>query len=119
HEGTLRQAGPHPVLDGADRRDGIPLDHRCLLLTWTCPPGRGAARQSVPSATTTAEATPASCERETCRCATPSSSARARTVPCVRRWGRPVLSRTTQASLQRRPTGAPSALASASLAANR
>src|SRR6478752_7569579 len=68
---------------------------------------------------TTAEAMPASCDSDTCRACTPRSSARAWTLPMTCRCGRPSSPLWTVTSLQCRPAGAPSALASASFAANR
>ena len=75
------------------------------------------ARQ--PSATTTAEAMPPSWLSETCQEVTPSWAARPATVPRTSRCGRPCSPTVTSASCQCRSPGAPSALASASLAANR
>ncbi len=62
---------------------------------------------------------PASWESETCTWTTPSASAWAATVPRISKRGRPVSSETISASCQAIPTGAPSALAMASFAANR
>src|SRR5208283_2920948 len=70
-----------------------------------------------PSAITTATAAPASWLRDRCHRATPSRLAAAATVPRVSSDGRPPCSRTTSASVHRSPTGAPRALATASLAA--
>ena len=71
------------------------------------------------SSTTTAEAMPASWESERWTEAAPSSAARAATVPRSSSRGRPDDSETTSASCHSRLPGAPSALASASLAAKR
>src|SRR3954451_9291996 len=65
-----------------------------------------------------AEAIPASCESERCTSTAPSSAARAATVPRRVNSGRPDSSETTSASCHAMFAGAPSALASASLAAN-
>ena len=56
---------------------------------------------------------------DTCQRVTPRSAARAATVPCTSRLGRPESSTTTSASVHNIPPPAPSAFASASLAAKR
>src|SRR5690606_1274693 len=81
------------------------------------PPARGDGGQ--PSATTMAEAMPASWEIDRCQLRTPSSSARAATEPRTCTTGAPPTTRSTVQSCHDIPPGAPSALAIASLAANR
>ena len=71
------------------------------------------------SAITVAEAIPPSCDSDTCQRVTPSEAARSATVPRTASDGRPSSSVSTSASVQCIPPPAPSALASASLAANR
>ena len=66
-----------------------------------------------------ADAMPPSCDSERCHRLTPRSAATAATVPETVSQGRPSGSATISQSCQRRPAGAPSALATASLAANR
>src|SRR6185369_6042016 len=71
------------------------------------------------SATTMAEAMPPSWERDRCQRVTPRSAAAAATVPETVSQGRPSGSETISQSCQDSPVGAPNALATASLAANR
>src|SRR5690606_31125909 len=82
------------------------------------PSGRGAGSVQ-PSQTTIAEAIPASWDSDRWIVPTPSSAARRATVPVIENDGRPCGSVITSASVQTIPPGAPSAFASASLAANR
>ena len=76
-------------------------------------------RAATPSATTIAEAIPPSWLSDRCQVLTPSWAARPATLPRTSRCGRPWSPTTTSASCQCRSPGAPRALASASLAANR
>src|SRR5690606_36102236 len=131
--------GCHPTARGAlavgpgrraveGDRDDRPVDDR-LSLRPPCayrpssrsdrrrPHARRVVRQ--PSATTMAEAMPASCEMLRCQDVMPSASARAATVPVISTCGGPPTTRCTVASCHRMPAGAPSALAIASFAANR
>ena len=101
HQGAVGQAGHRGRLRAAYVLDEVGAQHGQL------------------SSTTTAEAMPASWDSETWTWATPIASARAATVPRISNRGRPVSSETISASCHAIPTGAPSALAIASLAANR
>src|SRR5699024_11311983 len=93
---------------------------RCLdAERMQCGRGYGGGWLGQDSQMTTADATPASWESDTWIVPTPSSSARSATVPRTSNDGLPESSVTTSASCQESPAGAPSALASASLAANR
>ena len=108
HERALGQGRQQRLLRGPD------LGAVCSPITRA-----RAGRAGKPSATTTAEAMPPSWLREMCKDVTPSCAARPATVPRTSRCGRPCSPTVTSASCQCRSPGAPSALASASLAANR
>ena len=104
HQRVVADLGDRRGLELADRVDPVRLEHRI---------------DPHASQITTAEAMPASWDRLTWMVAIPSSAVLAATVPVTLNSGRPRSSVTISASCQDSPAGAPSALASASLAANR
>ena len=115
HERALGLGGEQRRLGGPHLRAVCsPITRRPAMLR-----GRRRSRDGEPSATTTAEAMPPSWLSEMCQEVTPSCAARPATVPRTSRCGRPCSPTVTSASCQCRSPGAPRALASASLAANR
>ena len=109
-------SGRRAISASSAARTSRPLD---AVHTSLPPLGDPQCFASSDSAITVAAAIPPSCDSDTCQRVTPSDAARAATVPRTTSEGRPASSVSTSASVQCMPPPAPSALASASFAANR
>ena len=121
----VRAVHPAESLAAGDReRRRCPLHQRALgdalhQRGFRRPDLRDPVGSSHDSATTNAVAIPASCDSDRCQVRIPCASASSATAPVSCSTGRPPSACTTSASRQRRPPGAPSALATASFAAKR